>query len=147
MSRYRLTWSEPAPPTANVCSYDHVVAETPLGRIRIEWKSWKILDTCCAEMPWGEFVYDYTVELAKIAVQKAWDRMIVRLVGDDPVVYAPLPRGLAGLPNLFTPAWLGALPYSGVPGLQNQIDEEGTGALFGEALIHITNILEGGSTL
>lgn len=36
----RLEWSEAAPPCED-CRYDHVVATSPLGVFRIEWKSWK----------------------------------------------------------------------------------------------------------
>ena len=36
-----MKWTEPKPPTPNQSYYDHVTAETPLGKVRIEWKSWK----------------------------------------------------------------------------------------------------------
>ena len=36
-----MKWTEPKPPTEGICFYDHVDCETPLGLIRIEWKSWK----------------------------------------------------------------------------------------------------------
>lgn len=73
-----LEWSEPRPPTKDVCSYDHVVASTPLGDIRLEWKSWK--DTSpCGDMPWGEFVIGWNLEDAKQNAQAAWDKMIPTL--------------------------------------------------------------------
>lgn len=36
-----MEWTEPKPPTTNMSYYDHTIAETPLGRMIIEWKSWK----------------------------------------------------------------------------------------------------------
>lgn len=34
-------WTEPESPKENVSYYDHCILNTPLGRIIIEWKSWK----------------------------------------------------------------------------------------------------------
>lgn len=70
-----LTWTDPESPNQS-SFYDHVVAETPLGRIRIEWKSWKDHDTFCAQMPWGELVHGDDLDEAKSAVQTAWDRKV-----------------------------------------------------------------------
>ena len=36
-----MNWTEPKPPTDGESYYDHVKCETPLGLIKIEWKSWK----------------------------------------------------------------------------------------------------------
>lgn len=36
-----MKWTEPKKVTEGVSFYDHVIAETPIGRIMIEWKSWK----------------------------------------------------------------------------------------------------------
>lgn len=36
-----MTWTELKPPTEGISFYDHVICETPLGVIKIEWKSWK----------------------------------------------------------------------------------------------------------
>lgn len=36
-----MKWTEPKPPTVGICYYDHVDCDTPLGLIRIEWKSCK----------------------------------------------------------------------------------------------------------
>ena len=51
-----LKWSDPDP-ERRVSHYDHVIAETPLGRILIEWKSWKKYNSPVATLPWGELVY------------------------------------------------------------------------------------------
>jgi hypothetical protein len=39
-----LEWSDPSPPNDD-CRYDHVVAATPWGPMRIEWKGWKQHDS------------------------------------------------------------------------------------------------------
>ena len=36
-----MKWTEPKKPTEGVSFYDHTIAETPIGRMIIEWKSWK----------------------------------------------------------------------------------------------------------
>lgn len=75
-----LIWSDPQPPTEGVSSYTHVIAETPLGFILLEWKSWKDTDEPCGHMPWDEFVEGDTLELAKIAAQRAWDEMAPKVM-------------------------------------------------------------------
>lgn len=47
-----MNWTEPKPPTEGESYYDHVKCDSPLGEIRIEWKSWK-------DQP------DYSVEIAR----------------------------------------------------------------------------------
>lgn len=37
-----MNWTEPEGPTEGISYYDHTICETPLGRMIIEWKSWKI---------------------------------------------------------------------------------------------------------
>jgi hypothetical protein len=64
-----LEWSEPAPPTEGVSSYDHVIARTPFGEIRIEWKSWKKYDAYCVSTPWDFFHPGDDLEDAKAAAQ------------------------------------------------------------------------------
>ena len=81
-----LEWSEPCEPTEG-CRYDHVVCVTPLGAIRLEWKSWKAYDSPTGEMPWGEFIIGHSLEEAKAEAQAAWDRVIpqlLRLCSDKP---------------------------------------------------------------
>lgn len=71
-----LTWSAPADPNAD-SSYTHVIAETPLGRIILEWKGWKDHgDSPGAQMPWGDYVQGFDLSAAKEAVQAAWDSTI-----------------------------------------------------------------------
>lgn len=70
-----LAWSDWMPPDES-CSYNHVIAETPLGRILIDWKGWKDMPTFTAQLPWGVFIYAGDLEEAKRLVQEAWDEMV-----------------------------------------------------------------------
>jgi hypothetical protein len=36
-----MKWTENKPPTKGISFYDHTISETPIGKIIIEWKSWK----------------------------------------------------------------------------------------------------------
>ncbi len=74
-----LKWSDPSPGKEGVSHYDHVIAETPLGEIKLEWKSWKEYDEPCGSMPWGEWIVGFTLEEAKSKAQAAWDAMIPKL--------------------------------------------------------------------
>lgn len=67
-----LEWSEERSPNAE-SSYTHVVAETPLGKIVIEWKGWKEFDLPDAILPWGEHVCGSDLDDTKALVQAAWD--------------------------------------------------------------------------
>lgn len=76
-----LQWSEPQEP-CEACRYDHVVAQTPLGLITIEWKGWKDYPGYTCILPWGEppeFVAANDLPGAKCAVQSAWDVMAERV--------------------------------------------------------------------
>jgi hypothetical protein len=75
-----LIWTDPAPGKEGVSHYDHVIAETPLGNIMLEWKSWKDHDDPSGHMPWDEFIVESTLEGAKAAAQDAWDRMAPKIL-------------------------------------------------------------------
>lgn len=75
-----LEWSDPKPPTKGISHYDHVTAETPLGQIMLEWKSWKEHDSPCGHMPWGEFIMGGDLDEAKVQAQNAWDRKVPQVV-------------------------------------------------------------------
>lgn len=55
-----LVWSDPKPPTKDVSNYDHIICQTPLGRMIIEWKSWKNQPSYDVELDgvWSFCVYD-----------------------------------------------------------------------------------------
>ncbi len=63
-----LVWSKNSSPSKD-CSYDHCTADTPFGRFRITWKSWKSFgDPVIDETPWNGFMSGYSsVEEAKEA--------------------------------------------------------------------------------
>lgn len=79
-----LTWTEPAPPDEHI-RYDHVVAQTPLGRISIEWKSWKPFDSFdiqgVTEGYWG---YGNNLEDAKRIAQEKWNELILSCLSEQP---------------------------------------------------------------
>jgi hypothetical protein len=87
-----LVWSEPAPSDRGKTSwYDHVFAETPFGRIMIEWKSWKDdgpydghRDSRDVRTPW-EF-YDgtaYELEDAKRIAQEEFAKRVNECLQGD----------------------------------------------------------------
>ena len=53
-----MNWTEPKPPTDGESYYDHVKCETPLGLIKIEWKSWKKSDNYSTMLN-EEYIGDY----------------------------------------------------------------------------------------
>lgn len=73
-----LVWSEEQQPNEK-SSYTHVVSDTPLGSLLIEWKGWKHYDSPMCETPWGQFIAGNDVGDAKAQVQKAWDEMAARV--------------------------------------------------------------------
>lgn len=82
----KLHWSDHRSSNED-CGYDHVIAETPLGPLYIEWKSWKSYPSYTCYLPWdGAFVTEYSLDDAKAAVHKeclriAW--LMRMLVGDS----------------------------------------------------------------
>lgn len=71
-----LTWSGPASPNAEFL-YDHVFAESALGRYSVEWKSWKEYDDYGVYID-GEFMTaKYTLEEARAAAQADYEARIL----------------------------------------------------------------------
>ena len=56
LRRIALQWTDPTPPDES-CHYDHVTAETPFGKISIEWKSWKSYPGYTVYAAWIESGY------------------------------------------------------------------------------------------
>ena len=80
-----LQWTDPTPPTTGVCFYDHVIAKTPFGEIRITWKSWKERPSYDVEMPfdWSNddrLLWADDLEEAKEMAQQAWEKLVTRAV-------------------------------------------------------------------
>jgi hypothetical protein len=60
-----MNWTEQKPPTEGICFYDHVNCETPLGKIRIKWKSWKESPDYGIDLD-DKYIYtEYDLETAK----------------------------------------------------------------------------------
>lgn len=74
----QLVWSEEQEPSEKI-GYNHVIAETPMGRFLITWKGWKTTTEgrCIDETPWGEFGgTEHTLDDAKALAQKLWNEKI-----------------------------------------------------------------------
>jgi hypothetical protein len=61
-----MIWTEPKPPTEGVSFYDYVDCETPLGKIRIEWKNWEESPSYDVELDSIWIGCEYSLEDAKI---------------------------------------------------------------------------------
>lgn len=76
----QLVWSEHRK-ACEECRYDHVVAESPIGTYRIEWKSWKEYD-CPSIMLISDHCEDWIgvghdVEDSKKIAQKHFEDVIL----------------------------------------------------------------------
>jgi len=60
-----MNWTEPKPPTEGISYYDHITSETPLGRVKIEWKSWDKNDSYDVEIDGLRIFAEYSLEAAK----------------------------------------------------------------------------------
>lgn len=83
-----LNWSEQRKPTEGKCGYDHVVAPTLFGEIRIEWKEWKEHDTYTVYMPFevnGDLpVFNgYTLDEAKELAYRYYNYYLQKAFGYD----------------------------------------------------------------
>jgi hypothetical protein len=72
-----LAWTEPRKPDHD-CHYDHCIAETPLGRFMLSWKSWKVYPAYTAdETPWNEWMGTWgTSDEAKQACEAEFARRL-----------------------------------------------------------------------
>lgn len=60
-----LNWSEVSAPKRDVSFYTHIIAETPFGKFKIEWKSWKENDSYSIMLD-GQYIGDeFELEYAK----------------------------------------------------------------------------------
>jgi len=73
-----LAWTEPRKPDHN-CQYDHCIADTPLGRFMLSWKSWKERPAYTAdETPWNEWMGTWgTLDEAKLACEAEFARRLL----------------------------------------------------------------------
>lgn len=72
-----LRWSEHRPPNSEI-PYDHVIAQTPFGRVLITWKGWKNHDTATIdEFPGAGFLPSCPgLDGAKITAEREWIRRV-----------------------------------------------------------------------
>ena len=64
-----LNWTPEAPPTEGVSFYDHTMSETPVGMLKIEWKSWKDSPSYDVELDGKWIGGSYTLADAKELAQ------------------------------------------------------------------------------
>jgi hypothetical protein len=73
-----LQWGEAQKPNTHKCSYDHVIARTTFGEIRIEWKSWKQRPSFDAQTPWGfQLLHAENLIEAKMDIEVIWRRKLL----------------------------------------------------------------------
>ena len=81
-----LKWSEDRPPSQEV-QYDHSIAETPIGKFLLTWKSWKEpYDRGIGfdETPWGVWYAGWsTTEQAKAAAEAELARRMQSMIVTD----------------------------------------------------------------
>lgn len=75
-----IEWSETRRPNSE-CSYTHVVAMTPFGKIQIEWKGWKERPSYDATTPWGyENLYAESLDEAKSDIEILWKAKLAECI-------------------------------------------------------------------
>ena len=80
-----MEWSEPTKPNQG-CHYDHIECMTPLGMVRIEWKSWKQNEDLEIYVNEEHIDYAFTLdgakEKAKDYLNKKRDELVLFLIGE-----------------------------------------------------------------
>ena len=90
-----LQWCDEREPNEDV-HYHHVVAESPLGRITVEWKGWKKYDSRCVYVG-GEYIDSgSTLEDAKKIAERHLRNVVEALTTAAQVVPAPAAPAQAG---------------------------------------------------
>ena len=61
-----MKWTEHREPNSEI-PYDHIIAETPLGRVTIEWKGWKAYPSYTVYIgEYGDYIGNvFTLDAAK----------------------------------------------------------------------------------
>ena len=83
-----LEWIDPTPPNEE-CAYDHVFADSALGRYSIEWKSWKEYDDRTIFLS-GACVGNggFDLDVAKAAAQADYAARILAALEPAPLTVA-----------------------------------------------------------
>lgn len=81
-----LQWREPAPANEEI-RYDHVIAQTPFGRILITWKGWKSHSSYDVEEAPGQDLgvcmsYNSLTEAKQKASEQYWERLRLAVMGE-----------------------------------------------------------------
>jgi len=84
-----LQWSEVTEPNEQI-RYTHVLAESPLGRFTIEWKSWKPHDTFCVYLNGDYLDTSMSLDEAKSIALKKLSDMARALAGFAALASAPV---------------------------------------------------------
>jgi hypothetical protein len=85
-----LKWSEPKLP-CNELPYDHVIAETPFGRILITWKGWKEYDSpTIDEFPGvGWLSVGFDLDDAKDIAEREWNKRVSMCIPPNAQITGP----------------------------------------------------------
>lgn len=86
-----LKWSDVAEPNEQI-RYAHVLADSPLGRFSIEWKSWKPHDTFCVYLDGDYLDTSMNLDDAKAVALKKISDMARALAGFAALASAPVAR-------------------------------------------------------
>ncbi len=75
----QIQWSEHRPPTKGVSHYDHIVAATPFGCLKIIWKSWKPYSSYYLdEHPFGDLeLSENCLDELKRNIQKEFEKRVL----------------------------------------------------------------------
>lgn len=75
-----LSWSEEYKPNETI-RYNHILADSPIGKFSIEWKGWKENDDVMIYLDSYYLGYANTLEEAREAVDKYLYSKTVQLIG------------------------------------------------------------------
>ena len=116
-----LQWSDEREPSEDV-RYNHVVAESPLGRITVEWKGWKKYDSRCVYVG-GEYIDSgSTLEEAKKIAERHLQNVVEALTTPAQAGWCKdcNPDNCCGCATPAAPAQVGEYPE--LPPLQVRYD-------------------------
>ena len=70
-----MKWTDPAKPIEGTSNYDHVILQTPIGVMMIEWKSWKENPDYSIDLDGVYVDTEYTLEDAKYRAKEHLERI------------------------------------------------------------------------
>lgn len=75
-----MNWTENKPPIEGESYYDHTTCKTPLGLLKIEWKSWKDSPSYGIELEGNWIGSEYTLEEAKMIAKNYINKVSNELI-------------------------------------------------------------------